>query len=109
MAMRLCEREDIDPPTVALETQTGSRAESDASAEKPRAPESDIGKAVFFALHHSSRKAKAAKVRLTSAVDPGVAAACDRQVGRRIVHLMIDTRARCLRSWKAGSASRLAD
>ena len=34
----------------------------------------------------------------TSAVDPGVAAACDRQVGRRIVHLLIDTRARWLRS-----------
>lgn len=50
----------------------------------------DIGEAVTFALRRSAAKAKARKVSMTSAADPELAAACDRQVGRRIVHLLID-------------------
>lgn len=90
VAMRLHEREAIDPAVGEAE-KTGACAGEGACISKPAAPACDIGEAVAFALRHDSRKAEAKGFRVTSAADPGIAAACDRQVGRRIVHLLIDS------------------
>jgi hypothetical protein len=50
---------------------------------------SDMHDAVAFALRHAAPKAAAGRLRLASAIDPVIAAVCDRQVGRRIAHLLI--------------------
>jgi hypothetical protein len=89
VAMRLRERKAIDPTAADAEERTGARGSESARIIKPAAPACDIGEAVAFALRHSSGKAEAGRLRVTSAGDPGIAAACDRQVGRRIVHLLI--------------------
>ena len=44
-----------------------------------------------FAFRHSKSKAKAKGIPLTLAIEPGLAIVCDRQVGRRIVGLLLDT------------------
>jgi hypothetical protein len=65
-------------------------ARRDVRATEPHRPRCDIGDAIAFALRHAESKARAKKVVLASAVEPDVAAACDRQIGRRILHLLID-------------------
>jgi hypothetical protein len=55
------------------------------------APRCDVAEAVAFALRHAEPKAEARKVLLTSAVDSGIAATCDRQVGRRMIGHLIET------------------
>jgi len=89
VVMRLDERKAIDQfGHVAAEG--AGLGEPPTCATKPAPQVCNIGEAVAFAFHRSSRRAEAGRVRLTSAVDPTVAATCDRQVGRRIVHLLID-------------------
>jgi hypothetical protein len=60
------------------------------SAKRRIQPRCDIGEAMAFALRHSTPKALAKKVALTSAIEPGLAVACDRQAGRRIAGLLVD-------------------
>jgi hypothetical protein len=60
------------------------------SAKRCIQPRCDIGEAIAFALRHSTPKALAKKVALTSAIEPSLAIACDRQGGRRIAGLLVD-------------------
>jgi hypothetical protein len=54
------------------------------------APTCDIGDAAEFALRHALPKAEAMRIALASSVESDVIAACDRQIGRRIIQLLVE-------------------
>jgi hypothetical protein len=59
--------------------------------EPTAASRCDISDAIAFALRHAAQKAEARRILLVPTVDPDVAAACDRQIGRRIVSHLLET------------------
>ena len=86
IALRLSERPAIAPRHVAAAEPSAVKA-----PKKPRpAPSCDIGEAFAFALRHSGPKAAARKIILTAEIEPGIAVACDRQVGRRVACQLVD-------------------
>jgi hypothetical protein len=101
VAMRLQEHPALEPSPVAVKEDTVPRSVLMKAAKTAIAPSCNIGEAVAFALRHAGPKAEAKKARLTSAVEADIAAACDRQVGRRILHHLIDN---ALNGSEAGGA-----
>jgi hypothetical protein len=105
VAMQLGQSEPVHPVTANAEEDARAPIEATAPFDRPTGPASDIGEAVAFACHRFSRKAATRKLRLTSEVDATIAAACDRQVGRRIAHLLIDN---AVEGCEAGGTIRIA-
>jgi hypothetical protein len=69
-------RAEIEPPQEALAVPAAKAC-------------ADVEDAVKFGLHRARSTAETRGVRLTRAVEAGLAAACDRQATRRIVHLAV--------------------
>jgi hypothetical protein len=89
VAMRLRDHVAVKPAAVSV--VEGPIPPSVSKSAKPCIlPRCDIGEAVAFALRHSKQKALAKNMALTSTIEPNLAVACDRQIGRRTVSLLID-------------------
>lgn len=61
-----------------------------APPEAPALPSCDVAPAVAFALRRLERKVEARGVGIASTAEPGLAINSDRQVGRRIVTLLLE-------------------
>ncbi len=104
VAMRLQKRPALEPSPIAVK-EDAAPSPAGTQATKPAiAPSCDIGEALAFALRHVGPKADAKRVRLTSVAEADIAATCDRQVGRRILHYLIDN---ALNGSEAGGAVRV--
>jgi hypothetical protein len=73
----------------------GEEAAASSVAEMPvpreAAADCDVGAAVEFAVRHCEPHARSAGVILTSSVERGTAARCDRRICRRVLVLMIES------------------
>ena len=88
-AMRLQERRTIE--STAMASEEANPCAVTLAAEQVMRPSCDIGEALAFALRHTTPKAEAMQIALTSTIEPDLAAACDRQIGRRVLHLLIES------------------
>ena len=105
VAIRLSQREAVHLVTANTEEEVSASTSATTPSDRPIGPVSDVGEAIAFARHRFSRKAATRKLRLTLEIDPAIAAGCDRQVGRRIAHLLIDN---AVKRCEAGGAIRIA-
>ncbi len=78
----------VAPPLPALEAKRLLAASADATAATGGV--CDIGEAVVFGLKRMRPQAEANGIALTSEIAPCLRAACHRQIGRRIAHLLIE-------------------
>jgi len=91
VAMRITD--EATPGTRQLpsaEAARGTASRSAMNSTEVFVPRCDIADAMEFALRHALPKAEAMGIALNSSMGPDVIAACDRQIGRRIIRLLVE-------------------
>jgi len=76
--------------SVAIRESRHGSSRIDGEPKDVRAkPRSDVAEAAAFALRPCSGAGQGKEIALTSTIEPDIVVACDRQVGRRIIHQLI--------------------
>jgi signal transduction histidine kinase len=90
VSMRICDAPPSPVLEVAVEESGSDGRRTLAAAIQPPIFRCDLPDAIAFALRHVGRKAETQAVTLADDSDSDLAVACDRQLCRRIVKLLLD-------------------
>ena len=106
VSMHVAGSAPVDPAFAPTGTKLANDTVEDfaETPASPRGPVCDVGDAVDFALRRAGPQAAAKNISLTHEIDGDAPAACDRQIGRRIAHLMTES---ALGGCPAGGAIRV--
>lgn len=79
----------VEPPRAEVSVPRRDNI-AEAATDLLEPPSCDVSPALEFALQRLERRPRARRVQITSSVEPYLAIACDRQIGRRILALLVE-------------------